>query len=203
MTKPERLLYIINLLRTRKRTSLARLSAQCRVSKRTIYRDLLSLQSLNVDVCCDHGYFLKEQHLFPELRLSKEEQELLGYCLNFTPLNTSNHFARILAEIESKILGVLNNGNRKKLGRYLVGAKPDGSLLSADQDDVLKCFFEALLNQQKIVVFLKPHDKKFSGLRPAGILIEDIQLFLCMTDDIGRKTVKLPLDMIRSLTVEN
>lgn len=203
MTKPERLLFIVNLLRSRERTSLAQLSTQCRVSKRTIYRDLLSLQRLKVNVCCDHGYFLDEQHLFPELKLTEKERELLGFCLNYTPLNQSNHFAGKLAEIESKIIAALNGGNQKKLSRYMVGAIPKLCRLSADQDAVLECFFDAILNHRKISVRLKPHDKEFSGLRAVGISIEDSAWHMCLTDSIGNKTVKIPLDKVRSVAVSD
>ena len=118
MTKSERLLYIMGLLRNREKITIDDLSRICGISKRTVYRDIRSLKQAQVTIDCDQGYSLSEQNIFPELKLDRDEQELLGFCLNYTPLNRSAYFTRKLAEIENKLINCLNGSKRKKLGRF-------------------------------------------------------------------------------------
>ncbi|RME19381.1 MAG: HTH domain-containing protein, partial [Candidatus Zixiibacteriota bacterium] len=47
MPKSDRLLYILNLLRTRRNLNAARLAEECGVTERSIYRDIISLSEAN------------------------------------------------------------------------------------------------------------------------------------------------------------
>ncbi|PKK82212.1 MAG: hypothetical protein CVT49_14895 [candidate division Zixibacteria bacterium HGW-Zixibacteria-1] len=199
MTKSERLLYVVSLLRGREKISINDLCRLCGISKRTVYRDIRSLKQANITINCDRGYFLTEQNVFPELKLNSDEQELLGFCLNYTPLNRSAHFTRKLAEIESKIISCLNGTKRKKLGRYLVGSLSNNDRLISDQDQTLKRFFEALLTHRGLSVRLKPNGRTFVGLKPVGLSVENDQWLLCLTDNVGCKTVRIPLNLVEAI----
>jgi len=189
------------MLRRRDRLSLDDLSRKCRVSRRTIYRDLVSLKRLNIRILCDHGYCLAGQDILPELNLSEEERELLGFCLNYSPLGYSPRMVRKLAEIEAKIIANLSGRDCKKLGRYLIGYSSESGRLSEESDEILDCFIGALLRKDRLCVTLKPHNKEFSGLKPAGLLIENSSWQLCLTDDYGHKVIKIPLEKVSWLTI--
>ncbi|MEW5925613.1 MAG: HTH domain-containing protein [Candidatus Zixiibacteriota bacterium] len=199
MTKSERLLYVMSLLRNREKITIDDLSRICGISKRTVYRDIRSLKQAHITIDCDQGYFLTEQDIFPELKLDRDEQELLGFCLNYTLLNRSAHFTRKLAEIENKLIICLNGTKRKKLGRFLVGSLSNKNQIISDQDQILKNFFNAMLAGHGLCIKLKPGGRTFRGLKPVGLSIETEQWLLCLTDNIGCRTVKIPLNLVETL----
>jgi len=203
MTKSERLLKIVRLFRRQHKISLDELSRTCDISKRTVYRDILTLKQLDFEICFDDGYFLDGQTIFPELKLDDEEAELLGFCLNYTPLHQSPHFRRKLAEIERKIIRNANFGKCHKLGRHLVGFTSDNNHITAEQDRVLQGFVDALLRHKLISAHLKPSGKEFDGLKAAGLLIENSAWNLVMSDKVGKKMVKIPLDKVAKLVLSD
>jgi predicted DNA-binding transcriptional regulator YafY len=73
MSKYDRLLHILNLLRSRRSLRAKDLARECEVTERTIYRDVLSLSSANVPVYFDDGYKLLSDAFLPPLNLTKEE----------------------------------------------------------------------------------------------------------------------------------
>lgn len=191
----------MGLLRNREKITIDDLSRICGISKRTVYRDIRSLKQAQVTIDCDQGYSLSEQNIFPELKLDRDEQELLGFCLNYTPLNRSAYFTRKLAEIENKLINCLNGSKRKKLGRFLVGSLLNKNQNMADQDRIIKDFFSAMLSGQGLSITLKPGAKTFLGLKPVGLSIEADQWLLCLTDNFGGRTVKIPLERVERLNM--
>ena len=53
MAKYDRLLYILNLLRSRKNLNAEMLAAECGVTERTIYRDIIALSDANIPIYYD------------------------------------------------------------------------------------------------------------------------------------------------------
>lgn len=103
VTKSERLMFLINLLRTRRVQSVPQMSATCEVTERTIYRDLCSLSRMNIPVYYDKGYRLAQEIAFPCAELGAEDLELLCFCLRFNPLTRHAFFARRFRMIERKV----------------------------------------------------------------------------------------------------
>ena len=56
MSKYDRLIHVLNLLRSRKSLKAGNIARECEVSERTVYRDILALSSANVPVYFDDGY---------------------------------------------------------------------------------------------------------------------------------------------------
>jgi len=73
MTKTERLLFIINLLKVKKTITFDKLLEKCRVSKRTLYRDIAFLSELNFPISYDKnkGYRLTKKINLPRMNFNK------------------------------------------------------------------------------------------------------------------------------------
>lgn len=64
MSKTDRLLFILNLIRSRRNLKARDLAKECEVSERTIYRDIMDLSSANIPIYFDDGYkFLTDAFL--------------------------------------------------------------------------------------------------------------------------------------------
>jgi len=103
VTKSERLMLLINMLKTRRVLSVPQMSASCEVTERTIYRDLCSLSRMNIPVYYDKGYRLAHEVAFPCVELGAEDLELLCFCLRFNPLTKHAFFAHRFRMIERKV----------------------------------------------------------------------------------------------------
>ena len=80
MTKTERLLKILTVLKSRRRAvTAAALAEQLQVSERTIYRDMqaLSLSGVHIDGEAGVGYVLQKGAVLPPLMFNEEELEAL------------------------------------------------------------------------------------------------------------------------------
>jgi predicted DNA-binding transcriptional regulator YafY len=73
MGKADRLLLILNLLRSRRNLTAVDLSHECEVSERTIYRDIQALSGARVPIYFDHGYKLLTDAFLPPLNFTLDE----------------------------------------------------------------------------------------------------------------------------------
>ena len=201
MTKAERLLFIVNLFRVRKAISLDELAQECEVSKRTIYRDLISLSDLNIPVYFDRGYRLARDVSLPALNFTSEEEEIIGFCLQNSPLCRSQHFRSILRNIELKILSAVPGKTRGCLCRLLVCPESRAAPLPEGQDSLVIRFMQALLRKNELCLMLKPGNKVFEGLYPVSLEVREDDWQFCMTDNEGARTISVPIDRIISLRV--
>src|SRR3990172_6750233 len=86
MTKYDRLLYILNVLRSRRAVNAARLDEECAVTERSIYRDIIALSEANVPIYYDHGYKLTSDNFLPPLNFTLEEYQALQLAIDSSPL---------------------------------------------------------------------------------------------------------------------
>ena len=77
MAKYDRLLYILNLLRSRKNLNARNIAEECGVTERSIYRDILSLSEANVPIYYDCGYKLASDNFLPPLNFDFDEYQFL------------------------------------------------------------------------------------------------------------------------------
>ncbi|MEW6049756.1 MAG: YafY family protein [Candidatus Zixiibacteriota bacterium] len=114
MTKYDRLLYILNLLRTRRNLNAARLALECGVTERSIYRDIISLSEANVPIYFDNGYKLASDNFLPPLNLDFEEYSCLKMAIESTPLQKTGTYTKTLKRIRAKIEAGLSDIVREK-----------------------------------------------------------------------------------------
>lgn len=108
MAKYDRLLYILNLLRSRRNLNAAALAVQCGVTERSIYRDIISLSEANVPIYYDNGYKLASDNFLPPLNFTFDEYATLKLTLESSPLAGSPKHRQILKRIRAKVEGSLS-----------------------------------------------------------------------------------------------
>ncbi|MEW6015798.1 MAG: HTH domain-containing protein [Candidatus Zixiibacteriota bacterium] len=205
MTKSERLLFIVNLFRVRKRVTLEELARECEVSKRTIYRDLLSLSSLNIPIYYDDGYRLTREISLPALNFSDEEQEILGYCLSHNFLNRSSFLKSKLRNIEVKIISALPEKTRSKekkgLGSSVLTSKRNSKRFTDREDALIGEFFRALFSRNEIELRLTNGDHIQAGLQPHSLEIEGRKWVFCFSDGNLAETIRVPLEEVANIKI--
>ncbi len=103
MNKYERLLYILNLIRTRKNLNAKSLATACDVTERTIFRDITSLSSAKIPIYYDRGYKLLTDNFLPTLNFNLKEFLTAREALRSTPLRKLPEYKRTLKSLEAKM----------------------------------------------------------------------------------------------------
>jgi predicted DNA-binding transcriptional regulator YafY len=105
MSKYERLLQIVNLLKARRYLRVKDLSQECAVSERTVYRDIAALAEAGLPIYFDRGYRILPNAFLPPLNLTTVEYFLLRLSLNSSPLMQDPEYRvaknRLLAKLEN------------------------------------------------------------------------------------------------------
>ncbi len=115
MPKYDRLLYILNLLRSRKNLNAEKIALECGVTERSIYRDIISLSEANIPIYYDNGYKLASENFLPPLNFTSEEYQFLKLALDSSPLNKTDKFKEIYKTLKAKLEAVLSKQVRQKL----------------------------------------------------------------------------------------
>ncbi len=114
MTKHDRLLYILNLLRARKSLNASALAGECSVTERTIYRDLISLSEAEVPIYFDRGYKLASDSFLPPLNFNFDEYQAIKLALESTPLRKTARYGEALRRVRAKIEAGLNDSVKQR-----------------------------------------------------------------------------------------
>jgi len=109
MAKAERLLHLINLIKTHHDLTSKGLAEKCEVSERTIFRDINSLASAQLPIYHDHGYKFLEGAFLPTLNLTEEEFSTLQFAFEFSPIEADLS----LQKLARNILDKLETGKRR------------------------------------------------------------------------------------------
>jgi predicted DNA-binding transcriptional regulator YafY len=117
MSKYDRLIHVLNLLRSRKSLRTADIARECEVSERTVYRDILALSSANVPIYFDDGYKVLSDAFLPPLNFDLEEYLILKLGLTASPLCKDSPFGnsakRLLAKIDAGLSSSLKDEKHK------------------------------------------------------------------------------------------
>ncbi len=114
MNKYDRMLHILNLLRTRKNLNAERLAAECGVTERSIYRDIISLSEMNVPIYFDNGYKLASDNFLPALNFTATEYHLLKLALESSPLIKAGGYEEVFRSVKAKIDNCLSEQVRRE-----------------------------------------------------------------------------------------
>jgi predicted DNA-binding transcriptional regulator YafY len=115
MSKYDRLLYILNLLRSRNKLRASDLAKECEVSERTIYRDIIDLSSANIPIYFDDGYKLLTDAFLPPLNFDLDDYLTLKLALESSPLSQQSPLKRSAKRVLTKIDTNLSSGLKAKL----------------------------------------------------------------------------------------
>lgn len=103
MTKSERLIFILSVLRGNKVLKAKDLAQKCGVSERTIYRDIISISGINIPIYFENGYKLINQNFLPPINFTSAEADfLVGILLPRTKYGRKNSH-RIIERILDKL----------------------------------------------------------------------------------------------------
>lgn len=114
MSKYNRLLHILNLLRSRRNLNAERLAQECGVTERTIYRDMIALSEANIPLYYDRGYKLASDIFLPPLNLEFDEYTFLKLALESTPLTRTDKYSTVAKKIRAKIEAGLSKSVRSQ-----------------------------------------------------------------------------------------
>lgn len=107
MSKYDRLLHVLNLLRGRQGLKASDLAKECEVSERTIYRDIIALSSANIPVYFDNGYRLLSDAFLPPLNFTLEDYLVVKLSLSSSVLMENSplrkHAKAVLGKIEANL----------------------------------------------------------------------------------------------------
>jgi predicted DNA-binding transcriptional regulator YafY len=103
MTKAERLLYLINLIRSSRTLTSKQLAERCGVSERTIFRDINSLASARFPIYYDRGYKFLEGAFLPTLNMTEEELSMLKFVFEFSPTKSNSSVMQLGQSIQNKL----------------------------------------------------------------------------------------------------
>ncbi len=107
MQKYERLLYVINLIQANKNLKAGDIAERCGVSRRTIYRDIITLSAANIPIYYDDGYKFLRSDVLPPISLTGREVLLLNLAVKSTPMASfeplKKEMEKVLAKINSRV----------------------------------------------------------------------------------------------------
>lgn len=115
MSKYDRLLYILNLLRSRRNLNAAMIAKECGVTERSIYRDIATLSEANIPIYYDNGYKFASKNFLPPLNFTINEYFALKTALESSPLYKSDPQKKVIKSLRSKIDACLNAGVKKEI----------------------------------------------------------------------------------------
>lgn len=108
MAKASRLLFILNLVRSRKSLNAGRLAEECGVTERSIYRDIVALSEVGIPIYYDKGYKCTTDNWLPPLNFDFEEYMTLRLALESSPLRKSSKYRDLLKQVSAKVEATLS-----------------------------------------------------------------------------------------------
>ena len=103
MAKYDRLLFILNLLRSRRNFNARMLADRCGVNERTIYRDMIAISQAHIPIYYDRGYKLASDNFLPTLNFDYDEYQFMKIALGSSPLAKTDKYNSVVKKVMAKI----------------------------------------------------------------------------------------------------
>jgi len=201
MSKADRLLLILNLIRARGNLKVRDLAKECEVSERTIYRDVVSISSANIPIYFENGYKFLTEAFLPPLNFSKDEYLAIYLGLNSDIIYSNpalKSFGKsALAKIESLLPEKLKHD-------YLKIKKSVENEYKPRQENskqfLIFSLLQVLLEETKVQLQLtsSKSTRRIKNILPEKLLYKDGEWFLIAI--IKGKKKKIPLSQVKSIT---
>jgi|GEM_PF-4713963 predicted DNA-binding transcriptional regulator YafY len=203
MTKTERLVYLTRFLQGGKSYTIDEIAIACRVSRRTAYRDIVSLSEMNFMLENSGGYCLKTGTEGDSPDFTPLELEIIGYSLSCSPLNNLPPFHRTIKGIEAKLLSCHKMKRADTLNTCITGRKSSNGVICKKDESILKKFTYAMMSGQKVRVRLLDEKADCIKARPKKMKIMGRQVLLYLECDVDHKRKVLRPQEIRNLMIVN
>ncbi len=199
MTKAERLIYLVNMIKNRGSALVKDMAAECGVSDRTIYRDINSLSRMNIPIYYQNGYRLMRDTDVPFMDLSPEDMELIRYALRNNPLHENPFFKTRFRMIDQKMLE--KEKVHKKNGEadfFIFDARTE----PAEQTHgagILSRFLMAVFERRKIAVRAGDGSNPETIFVPLAVRVRDNRPSLILADNDKPSTTEVDVEDIRDM----
>ena len=152
MSKFERLLFLLDLIRSKPGLQIAELSKECKISGRSVYRDIATLCKAGVPIGFDQGYRLLSSAFLPPLNLNLKEYLVLKLGLTNSVLSKNEIFQKTSQQILNKIDSGLNPELKNRITPESEPFKVDVKESSEMNKQILwfKPLELAILNNQRV-----------------------------------------------------
>jgi len=203
MSKADRLLLILNLIRARKNLRAKDLAKECGVTERTIYRDITAISSANIPIYFENGYKFLTDAFLPALNFSLDEYLALYIGLNSEAIHSDPALRKsgktALAKLESVTPENIKDDYHEI--RRKVGIECKGKNEEPKDRLILSLLIQALSKDTKIELRLTSEKSTeiVKDVLPEKLLYKDSEWFLIATIESEKKTI--PLTQIRGLSI--
>jgi predicted DNA-binding transcriptional regulator YafY len=200
MTKAERLLHLITLIRSYRNLTSKQLSEKCGVSERTIFRDINSLAAAGFPIYYDRGYKFLDGAFLPTLNMTEEELSVLKLALEFSPVRSNPSMMQLGKSVQAKLEAAKKKPESERSDRTATGESASGNGTAAFVE-ICRLLAAAIDDRKAVRVRLRTN-----GNRPVETLAEPVALtrgnpkwkVLCFCRDCDR-TVSYDLSKIESV----
>ncbi len=203
MTKAERLIFLVNMIRNRGCVLVSEMARECGVSQRTIYRDINSLFKLNFPLYYDKGYRLVRDTGFPAASLDAEELELISYSLHFNPLAEHPFFKKKFKIINQKLLSrYKNRSNSGKNRFFLFEQQQDAQTQKSHDTDIIARFIKAIHERRKVYLTLDSSYPPEAPLIPLAVKLKHEDPILIVAND-SKSISEIPIQNVTTVRLSN
>jgi len=162
MSKFDRLLFILQLIKVRRNLTTKALAEECGVSERTIYRDVKSLsERTGVSIYYDKGYKLLAEAFLPPLNLDQDELIALWTGLQSDPVKANSQLLKsaksILTKVETQLPDSVRRNFRHLREFIKIESKQSASMKEAINFQILK---QAISESRKVDLVYEKTSKK-------------------------------------------
>jgi len=201
MSRAERLQLILSLLKTSPGMRPADLAARCRVSERSIFRDLHMLQTLGQPIYFEHGYRLPSPTFLPALHLTGEEALALRVAAS-RATQQEGPMARALVSAQSKLALRLAPASPILEGQMPL-ALPGVPSPSADVAQILSLVQEAVATGRRLTILYAKSERsrpRSIELVPQHLSLRENGWLLLGDDALRRRNLTIRLEQIKGAT---
>ena len=200
MSRAERLQLIVSLMKSSPGMRPADLATRCRVSERSIFRDLHTLQTLGLPVYFDHGYRLPSPTFLPPLHLTGEEAVALRVAASHAA-EQEGPMARALLSAQSKLALRLAPGTPVPEEQMPL-AIPGVPSAATEAADLLSLLQEAVATGRRVTIQYARSKRS----RPRSLELDPRHLslrensWLLLADDVARhRCLTIRLDQVKGV----
>jgi predicted DNA-binding transcriptional regulator YafY len=201
MSKYDRLLHILNLLRSRRSLRAKDLAKECEVTERTVYRDILSLSSANVPIYFDDGYKFLSDAFLPPLNLTREEFVVTHLGLNSEIVSSDKLLMRYGKQVAAKLIACLPETIRdecKQICNCIEISCPHKAIKS-HSGLMLGTLIQAVASGKKITLRCGQVKQNIERVEVGLLKYEEGNWYL--TVSLPNENITLPLDQLKSITL--
>jgi predicted DNA-binding transcriptional regulator YafY len=175
------------------------MARECNVSRRTIYRDLSSLATMNINISYNGKYKLANDIAMPTLSFTRDEQEIIGYCLENTELVKSPKMHAQIRNIELKILSMLKGRANSDLNTHLQSNARRVERFNKKEDDIIGQFMSATFNNQTVDVTINSGIGLLRNMMPKTLEVKGKIWWLIFQNQETGKPRKVRLENIKEI----